>query len=149
MNPSAILPRLVDRSRVIARFTTVLQSLPVDRAWRVEVIEHKPKRSDQQNRYLNGVCYAAISAATGYERDDVSEFLCGAYWGWRDKKVPKTPRNPDGVESVPVRTTTTDENGKRAVLNKQDFADYVAFVQRFAASKGIFIPDPENDAWQG
>jgi hypothetical protein len=45
---------------------------------------------------------------------------------------------------VPVRTTTRDENGNRDVLNKQQFSDYVAFIQRFAASKGIFIPDPED-----
>jgi len=29
------------------------------------------------------------------------------------------------------------------VLSKQEFAEYVDFVQRFGAKHGVFIPDPE------
>ena len=47
------------------------------------------------------------------------------------------------MAQVPIRTTTTDADGKRSVLNKSDFADYVAFVQRFGAQHGIYIPDPD------
>lgn len=144
MTQSTILPRSMPRERTVANFSRFLLALPLDRAWRVEVCEHKPTRSDQQNRYLNGVCYKVLGNAIGYERDEVSEFLCGTYWGWKDKRVPKKPSCPTGIESVPIRTTTRNERGERDVLNKSDFADYVAFVHRFAASKGILIPDPEE-----
>lgn len=130
------------------RVVNAMDSLPRDRAWEITIEEKKTLRSEQQNRYLNGICYKLIGDAIGYERDEISEFMCGTYFGWRDKKVPKKPSNPSGIESVPIRTTTKDENGARCVLNKQEFSDYVAFVQRFAASKGVHIPDPgelEND----
>jgi hypothetical protein len=47
------------------------------------------------------------------------------------------------VESVPVRTTTTDENGKRSVLKVMQFQEFIEFARRFAAKKmNLFIPDP-------
>jgi hypothetical protein len=140
-----ILPRTLPREKVIARVSRVLYELPLERAWRVQVAEYKSPRSDRQNRYLNGVCYKLIGDSIGYERDEVSEYLCGLHFGWKDKRVPKKPSNPQGIESVPVRTTTTDENGRRSVLGKQAFAEYVEHIQRFAASKGIIIPDPDPD----
>ena len=127
-----------------ARAAAFLNALPKDKAWRVEVRESKPQRSDAQNNYLWGVCYKALGDAIGYEPEEVAEFLCGTYFGWKDKKVPKKPSNPEGLESVPIRTTTRDADGKRDVLSKQAFSDYVAFIQRFAASKGVYIPDPEE-----
>ena len=120
-------------------------ALPETKAWRVVITPAKSKRSDDQNRYLNGCIYKILGEATGYERDDISEYCCGLYWGWRDKRVPRTPRNPTGIESVPVRTTTTDEQGQRDVLRWDAFADYVAFLQRHFAQldKPIFLPDPD------
>lgn len=140
-----LLPKLLNRVTTIARIAKFLGDLSPAVAWRIEVTEAKSARSLAQNAYLNGVAYKLLSDATGYERDEISEFLCGAYWGWKDKRVPKKPSCPEGVESVPVRTTTTDENGKRSVLGKLEFADYVAFVQRFAAKRGVYIPDPDQD----
>ena len=139
-----LLPPALPREGVIARVSRLLYELPLDKAWRVQVAECKAPRSDAQNRYLNGVCYKALGDAIGYERDEISEFLCGAFFGWKEKRVPKKPSNPLGLESVPLRTTTTDLEGRRSVLSKGEFAEYVAFIQRFAASKGVVIPDPEQ-----
>lgn len=125
----------------IARF---LSALSAGKTWEVSVRERRSTRTDRQNRYLNGVAYKILGDAIGYERDDVSEFLCGAYWGWKEKRVPKKP-GCSGIEQVPIRTTTTDENGKRSVLSITEFMDYVAFVQRFAAKRGIHIPDPDPE----
>jgi hypothetical protein len=138
-----LLPKLLPRSDVLDRIEYALVELPLDKSWSVEVKEHKPIRSTQQNNYLNHA-YRILGDAIGYERDEVSEFLCGTYWGWKDKKVPKKPSNPEGIESVPVRTTTINEDGNREVLWKLAMIDYIAFVQRFAASKGVVIPDPET-----
>jgi len=126
-----------------ARACAFLSALPKDRPWRVVVSPYRPHRSNDQNAYLWGVCYKAISDAIGYEPAEVHEFLLGTHMGWKDKRVPKKPSNPEGIESVPIRTTTHNADGNKDVLNKQDFSDYIAFVQRFAASKGVFIADPE------
>jgi hypothetical protein len=138
------LPKMLPRDRAIERVTGFLMRLPQDKAWRVSVREQRRTRTTAQNAYLHGVCYLTIANAIGYEPEEVAEYLCGTYFGWTDKRVPKTPRNPEGWASVPVRTTTRDENGNRDVLDKQKFSDYVAFIQRFAAGKGIFIADPED-----
>ena len=140
-----ILPKLLPRDKQICRVVDMLEDLPISKSWKVEIRECKSERSDLQNNYLNGVCYKLIGDAIGYERDEVSEFLCGLRWGWKDKRVPKKPSCPTGIESVPIRTTTTNEEGRRSVLGKTEFSEYVAFVQRFAASKGIVIPDPDPD----
>jgi hypothetical protein len=142
MTERFLLPKLMPRERRIMQIGSFCGQLPMAKAWWVEITEARGERSDAQNRYLNGVAYKLIGDAIGYERDETSEFLCGTYFGWKDKRVPKKPSNPSGIESVPIRTTTTDEAGRRRVLTKQEFSDYVAFVQRFAASKGIHVPDP-------
>lgn len=147
MNQSLVLPKLMPREKVIARIVACLEALPLDRAFEVTWGEYRRKRSVQQCRYLNGVAYKILSDATGYERDDISEFMCGEYFGWREKRVPKSRDFPTGRKHVPVRTTTTDEHGKRDVLKWDAFSDYVAFIQRFAANKGIFIPDPDPEWW--
>lgn len=140
-----LLPKQLSRDRVAAQIATFVAALDAGRPYRVTVEEAKSTRTNQQNRYLWGVAYKLIAEAVGYEVDEVAEFMCGQFFGWTDKRVPKKPSNPQGVESVPVRTTTTNENGERSVLNKQDFTDYIAFVHRFAASNGIYIPDADEE----
>lgn len=116
-----------------------VNELPKGKSWMVEVKAYRDDRSSKQCRYLNGVAYKLLGEATGYDRDDISEYLCGQYFGWKDKRKPGKQ-----VVQVPVRTTTTDENGERHVLSTTEFSDYVAFVQRFAAEHGIHIPDPDE-----
>lgn len=131
-------PSLADRDRIAANLLAFVKSCTPGKAVRVTVQPIRKERSSQQCRYLNGVAYKLLGDATGYERDDISEYLCGAFFGWKDKRVPG-----QRVVQVPIRTTTTDADGKRAVLSKQEFAEYVDFVQRFGAKHGVFIPDPE------
>jgi len=113
------------------------QALPLE----VTVGPLKNSRTSQQNRYLFGVCYPPIAEAMGYTVDDVHEYILGRSFGWVDVKVPKTPRNPEGVESRPFRTTTTDENGKRSLLSREEFAKYVNTVHQIAAQAGVFIAE--------
>lgn len=139
-----VQPGDVRRSLDIGRVVHALEELPDDQSWRVTIEAEKSKRSNDANAYYWGVVVHMISEVTGYESEEIHEYLCGARWGWKDKRVPKTPRNPDGVESVPVRTTTTDQNGKRSVLKIMEFSDFVEFARRFAAKKlNLFIPDPD------
>lgn len=132
------LPKGSLRAKIEANAIAYIASLPDTKSWRIEIKQDVNSRSIQQCRYLNGVAYRILSDATGYERDDISEYMNGCYFGLKEKKLPG-----NRVTQVPVRTTTTDENGERSVLDKLAFAEYVAFVQRFAAEKGVHIPDPE------
>ena len=127
------------RVNVLANCKRFLDLLPADKSWRVEISPFAKSRSNDQCRYLNGVVYATIGDALGFDRDDVSEYLCGAYFGWREKSLPG-----NRSVSVPIRTTTTDADGKRAVLSTKEFADYVEFCQRFAAEHGIYVPSPSE-----
>jgi hypothetical protein len=132
------------RKRALPLAMTVLESLDEQTAWKVTIEPVKRQRSDSQNAYLWAVPYKLISEATGYEIEEIHEYMLGSAFGWKDKKVPKKPSNPAGVESVPLRTTTTDESGKRSVLTTTRFAEYVDFIQRFAAKKlGLVLPDPD------
>lgn len=126
--------------------TRFLSALALDRPWRVTVEEYFPRRSNAQNAYWFAVPVKLLSDATGYERKWVHEYLLGTHFGWKDQSVPKTPRNPDGLASVPIRTTTTGANGEPAVLSTVEFMDLIAFAQRFGASKGVYIPDPNEEA---
>lgn len=127
------------------RIAMRLCELDASKAWEVVLRPFKRERSNPQNNYLRGVADVMIAKAIGYEPDDVHEFLCGTYWGWMQEACPKTPSNPRGVKDVPIRTTTTDANGERDVLNKEDFWDFVDFVQRFGARHGVMIPDPDPE----
>lgn len=141
--PNFVLPK-GKRSRALKLATDVLASLDELVAWKITAEPVKSARSHSQNAYLWAVPYKLISEATGYEVEEVHEYMLGRHFGWKDKRVPKTPRNPLGVESAPMRTTTTDEHGKRSVLSIQQFSDYVDFIQRFAAQKlSLVIPDPD------
>lgn len=106
----------------------------------------KSSRSNEANAYLFGVAYPPLVDRTGYTPDEIHEHCLGVHFGWVDRKCPRTPRNPNGVESVPVRTTTKDENGKRSVLTRAEFSAFVDCVQRIAAEAGVFIPDAEQAA---
>ncbi len=123
----------------LARWKSFLDGLELP----IEVTAQKWKssRSSAQNRYLFGVCYPPIAEGMGYEVADIHEYALGRHFGWVDKKVPKTPRNPEGFESKPFRTTTTDENGKRNLLSKAEFVKFVETVERIAAQAGVFITE--------
>lgn len=132
-----LLPVGVDRQRIRDNFVNFIDGLDPKRAWEIEVKRFSKPRTSPQCRYLNGVAYRLLSDATGYERDDISEYMCGEYFGWREKKKPGKI-----IARIPIRTTTTNEDGKRDVLKTDPFFKYVEFVQRFGAKHGVYIPDP-------
>lgn len=125
--------------RAYAFACDLLEKGPID--WSCE--KWKDARSLPQNRLLFGVVYPPIAEAMGYEIDGdngIHAFMCGTMWGWVDKPVPKTPRNPEGVASFPRRTTTRDENGKYKPIKKDEMTKFIAMVDRIAAKAGVFIP---------
>lgn len=145
MTSACLLRKNELREHDMNRALQALMDLPKDHDYSVRWEEAKSQRTLAQNGYLFGVAYAVLGEATGYEKEDLHEYLLGLHFGTKLKRVPKTKRNPEGLEEIPVRTTTTDENGRRSVLGKMAFAEYVNFVQRFGAKHGIHIPDPDPD----
>ena len=119
------------------------QPLPIE----VECKRWRKTRSNEQNHLLWAM-YAPIAEAMGYPVDGdngIHAFMCGTHFGWVDVRVPKTPRNPDGIASEPRRSTTREGwcNGKRSVLTTVEFSAFVATVERIAAQAGVYIPMQE------
>lgn len=133
----------VDRSRDIGRVVHALEDLPEAKGWRVLIEEVKCERSLQQNKYL-WVIYTEISKVTGYEKQDIHEDILKRHFGVRLKKVPRCRDFPEGLKEIPIRTTTTDEHGRRSVLSKFQFIELVDFVKRYAAEAGVYIADSDE-----
>lgn len=107
------------------------ERLPTGQAWRVIVEPWKPKRSQSQNRYLFGVVYPALlKHLEGWEAEDVHEFFLGEHFGW------ETLEGLGRKRVKPIRRSSK--------LTKQEFSDYIAFIQKRAAEMGVYIPDPEG-----
>ena len=126
------VPSGTTRREAVDRVVNVLDKLPRDRAWTVEVKEFKTLRSNAQNRYLRGVVYPEILTQSGlkdngWDDDDVHEFLLGEWSGWEVCEAFGRKR------MKPIRRSSK--------LNKQEFSDYIDWITRWAADKGIVIPD--------
>ena|SRR5688572_21000571 len=122
------------RFRVIDRLTKSLRALDDDKIFQVKIDEKKPKRSEQQNRYLWGVCYAELcKVLPGWDAEDVHEYMLGEWSGWETLSP-----SSSGFGRKRLRPLRRSSN-----LNKQEFADFVDFIQRTAAEHGCVIPDPE------
>lgn len=127
------LPARISRERVIERLSAVLRALPMDAAYVVEVKDYKPRRSDAQNRFLWGVCYAElVKHLPGWTAEDVHEYMLGEHYGW--ERVEGLGR----TRLKPIRRSSK--------LSKLEFMDFVLFVQQKAAEHGVYIPDPDPEA---
>lgn len=127
------------RQRIADNLARCLAELPADQPWRVTIEPQRRQRSDEANAYLWGVAYRAMAQELGHTADEWHQYMCGDYFGWRDRPLPG-----GRVESVPVRTTTRDEHGKRAVLSTAEFAAFIEHVQMRAAEAGVYVPSPNE-----
>lgn len=108
-------------------------SLALDKPWRVTIEPYRPKRTDEQNRYLWGVVYATIMPRLpGWDASDVHEYFLGEHFGW------ETLEGFGRKRLRPIRRSSR--------LNKQEFSDYIAFIQHKCAELGIYIPDANQEA---
>lgn len=131
MTQTFILPVSVSRDGQITRIAAVLGSLAKDKAWQLELKEHKRKRSDNQNRYLWSAVYPAITRILeGFDSEDVHEWMLGEHFGWEVVELFGKKRQR------PIRRSSK--------LSKLEFRDYIDFVQRKAAEFGIYIPSPNE-----
>ncbi len=131
MNQVVTIPkRELGRDVAVARLGKVLLALDPEKAWEVSFAEKKRRRSEQQNRYLWGVVYKTVCEhLEGWDAEDVHEYFLGEHFGW------ETLEGFGRKRMKPIR--------RSARLNKMEFADYIAFIQRKCAEMGVFIPDAQ------
>jgi hypothetical protein len=116
----------------IVRAVALLSSLSKEHGVRLTIEEAKSRRSDQQNKYLWGVCYATMLKVLpeGWIADDLHEFWLGEFYGW------------DILEGLGRKRMKPKRRSSR--LSTVEFAAYVAFLQQQAAERlGVYIADPE------
>lgn len=143
MKPIVLPP--TDRERALPALDRFLLSVYPGKPLRVKVEIARPDRTPAMNRYLWAVPYRMLSEVTGFTEEELHEWFCGDVFGWKDKRVPRTPTNPLGIASVPVRTTTRDENGEPDICSAEDFKRIWERAQQAGAKLGVFIPDPDPD----
>lgn len=140
--PSRIIPP-EDRSSAIDGFARLVRDFLPGRELKVTVEEHVPERSARQRASLFGVAYKALMAQMGLsgerEKAELHAFLCGEFFGWRQKQVLGETRK------LPVRTTTTNENGQRDVISVRQQMEFYEWIQRKAAEFGFDVPDPDPE----
>lgn len=127
-----------DRDEAIQRVAETLRFFHLGKPVNVKITIARPERTVPQLRYLWGVPYRMLADAFGFEPEEISEYLCGSYWGWKPKRLPGGRSH-----EVPIRTTTEDADGNRDVIDGKEFWDYVEWIQRVGARQGMVIPDPD------
>jgi hypothetical protein len=115
--------------KAVAAMMTALPAKP----FAVTVEMWKKPRTNQQNAYLWGVVYPAViegggEALGGFTRDDVHEWLLGECFGWQTL---------EGFGRKRMRPLK-----RSSALNKQEFSDYLTFIDTKCAEFGIVIPEP-------
>lgn len=124
-----------ERRRYIAFMEA--QPLPLD----VSCEPWKAPRTNPQNAYLWAAVYAPLVERCGFSAEDWHEYFCTAHFG----AVHSVKPSGESV-TVPLRTTTRNEHGKRDVLKGKPFADFVTFVESECAKRGVFVVEQWDEA---
>jgi len=126
-----IIPKGSDASRAVAVLTVMAKDGPVE----VTAKPLKPKRSEQQNRYLWGVVYPAIlKHLDGWDADDLHEYCLGEWSGW------EVIEGLGRKRMKPIRRSSK--------LKTVEFMEFVAHIQRTMGERGIWIPDPNQESYE-
>lgn len=121
-----------ERALRLAKF---IASLDCTRAWEMVVRPYVRKRSGQQNAYLWSIYEYILEAGgeemAGWDKNDLHTFFLGEHTGWETRNLFGKKR------LVPLKRSTR--------MNKQEFTDFLEFIMRFMAERGVYIPSPDED----
>jgi hypothetical protein len=133
-------PKNPEVDRVRSNAMRAVEQAGSKRAEVLEIKQHRSKRTNLQNRTLWGVVYPPLMDHMGLrgdrEKEELHEYFCGEYFGWKSYEI------MGQAKSRPVRTTTTDEDGKKSELTTVEFQDFCEFIRQRASEVGLVIPDP-------
>lgn len=135
MSQSFVLPAIADRSDMLARIVRFAHGLGVDKRWRVTFEPYVKTRSTSQNAYLWGVVYPLVLKAgnlDGWTAEELHDFFLGEHFGW------ETVEGFGRKKLRPIRRSSK--------LSTLEFQDYTGFIQRFMAERGVYVPDPNEEA---
>ena len=131
-----IFPKGTTPEQLAVAAARMVQGLSSDRAWCIEVLEWKKPRTQQQNSFLWGVAYPCIlegggEALAGWTRDDIHEYMVGEWGGWQTL---------EGFGRKRLRPLK-----RSSALTKQEFSDYLLFLETKCLDMGIVIPEPSYE----
>lgn len=127
----------INRINVARNAIAAIEQLDTKKTFVVEIKRYQKPRSNVQNKALWGCAYRALREQTGNEPDDLHMFFCGEFFGWVTVDVMGL------AKKRPRRTTTHDEDGKRALMSTLWFYDFYEFIQQRSAENGFDVPDPD------
>jgi hypothetical protein len=122
---------IIPKGGVLTRIVSLLSALAADTPLKVTIAEYKRTRSTEQNAYLWSCVYPTIlQHLPGWDTNDLHEYFLGEWSGWQ------TLEGFGRKRLRPVRRSSK--------LSTTEFMDYIAFIQRTMAERGIYVPDPNE-----
>lgn len=98
-----------------------INDLPTGDVYEMSISHKKANRSTEQNSYLWGVIYKAISDLTGYEIDEIHDLMRNMFLRQDKKLLDK--------EVVSLKSTSN--------LSSAEFKEYVDLIKAWASQFGI------------
>ena len=129
-----IFPKGTQHEDIVRGVATMVASIDTQKSWTITVEPWRKRRTDAQNRFLNGVVYPMIlekggEALRGWHRADLHEFFLGECWGW------------ERIEGMghkrmrPIKRSST--------LTKDEFTEYLMFIEQRCLDMGMGpLPEP-------
>lgn len=107
---------------------------------KVEKYKHKKERSLGLNAYYFGYVVPPLAQFMGESEDECHTIICKLFFG----EVVKEFR---GIKHTkPRRTTTTNEQGERDVLEPEPMRCFVAFAENICAEMGVRVEFEKREA---
>jgi len=128
-----IFPKGTTPDQLAVAIQLMVSRLSVDKSWAITVEEWRKPRTHQQNAFLWGVVYPSVlegggEALEGWQKDDLHEYFLGECFGW------ETLEGFGRKRLRPLKRSSS--------LNKQEFSDFLLFIETKCAELGIHIPEP-------
>lgn len=131
-----IIPKGTQKADVVRAINTMIRDLDPAKSWQISIDEVKPRRSLNQNSFLWGVVYPSLlegggEALEGWSALDLHNFFLMEMWG---------------TETLTAFGKTWTRPARRSsTMNKQEFSDFIGYIEQRAADMGIIIPEPSYE----
>lgn len=109
-----------------------ISTLDLRKPYVVTIEEYHPQRSLDQNAFLHAVPLRLLSDATGFETEEMKDYLLGEAFGWDESEVfgRKVTR--------PLRRSSS--------LSTKEFTWFLEWIEQWAMNRlGILIPRPNEE----